>query len=142
MEAACCTWPACESSLTSTASLNLLPEYPCSCHLCLQVAAASSATMIVFTAAGSFMVYVSFGLSPWDYAAALMVLGFLATLAGQLAMYRLIQAVGRRSVIVMSMVVLLVIGCALMVYESARSIAAVARHEPGSEKLTAFGSIC
>lgn len=108
----------------------------------MQVAAASSATMILFTAAASFTVYLSFGLYPWDYTVALMVVGFVATLAGQLATRSIIRAFGRRSIIVMAMVVLLVSGSALMVYQSANSISAVISHAPGSETITAFGSIC
>lgn len=107
-----------------------------------QVAAASSATMILFTAAASFVVYLSFGLYPWDYAVPLMAIGFLATLAGQLATSWLVRAVGRRSLIIFVMAALLGIASVVMVYQSGSQVASVARQAAEAAKLTGFGSIC
>jgi uncharacterized membrane protein YfcA len=125
--------PACPSRPTNSMIANALPT---------QVAAASSATMIFFTAAASFVVYLSFGLYSWDYAVPLMVIGFLATLAGQLATSWLVRVVGRRSLIIFVMTALLVIASAVMVYQSGSQVASVARQAAEAAKLTGFGSIC
>jgi hypothetical protein len=51
-------------------------------------------------------VYITFGGVKWDYAAVLMVTGFLVTVAGQLLTYHVIATCGRRSVIILAMAVL------------------------------------
>jgi hypothetical protein len=70
------------------------------------VAAATSTTMIAFTSLAACLVYADFGLIQWDYGAALLVLGAVASAAGQLATAQLVRALGRRSVIVFLMVTL------------------------------------
>eukprot|EP01026_Neomeris_dumetosa_P069372 TRINITY_DN6855_c0_g1_i9.p1 TRINITY_DN6855_c0_g1~~TRINITY_DN6855_c0_g1_i9.p1 ORF type:complete len:547 (-),score=37.48 TRINITY_DN6855_c0_g1_i9:306-1946(-) len=67
------------------------------------VAAATSATMIFFTAGSACTIYISFGAVPVDYGITLFTLGFIVTLAGQLLIYRLVNAYGRRSYITLSM---------------------------------------
>ena len=47
------------------------------------VAAATSATMIIFTAASASVVFLSFGGIPFDYAITMFCAGFLITLMGQ-----------------------------------------------------------
>lgn len=79
---------------------------PC-CHF-LQVAAATSATMIMFTAGSACLVYSRFGQILYDYACVLLVLGFLVTLCSQLLTFLLVKLLGRRSVIVFMMVALMV----------------------------------
>ncbi|KAF8071240.1 sulfite exporter TauE/SafE family protein 5 [Scenedesmus sp. PABB004] len=74
--------------------------------VCPEVAAATSSTMIFFTAGSAALVYAHFGALVLDYAAALCALGFAATLAGQLATTRLVRALGRRSIIVLAMATL------------------------------------
>ena len=49
-----------------------------------KVAAATSATMILFTSASASVVFVSFGALPLDYGAALFGLGAASTAAGHL----------------------------------------------------------
>lgn len=46
----------------------------------MQVAAATSATMIMFTAGSACLVYSRFGVVLWDYAVVLVTLGFFVTL--------------------------------------------------------------
>lgn len=79
-----------------------------------QVAAATSATMIMFTAGSACLVYSRFGTILYDYAAVLVVLGFLVTLCSQLLTFMLIKLLGRRSIIVFMMVALMV-SCLLYV---------------------------
>jgi uncharacterized membrane protein YfcA len=109
-----------------------------------QVAAASSATMIPVTAAGSFSIYLAFGLyqSACDYAAALMAIGFLATLAGQLGTTCLVRAVGRRLLVVVAMVALLALASAVMLYQMGSMMAAAAMGAEGAAQLTSFWDIC
>jgi uncharacterized membrane protein YfcA len=73
-----------------------------------QVAAATSATMILFTSASACLVFVRFGHILYDYAGVLVVLGFFVTLCSQLLTFLLIKLLGRRSIIVFSMVALMV----------------------------------
>lgn len=61
--------------------------------------------------------YITFGGVKWDYAAVMIVTGFLVTVFGQLLTYRIIESCGRRSVIVAAMAALLTAGAAIMIYE-------------------------
>lgn len=63
------------------------------------------------------MVYLTFGGVKWDYAALMMLTGFLVTVAGQMMTYHMIETLGRRSVVVVAMAVLLTMGALIMVYE-------------------------
>jgi uncharacterized membrane protein YfcA len=80
----------------------------CYAVLFLQIAAATSATMIMFTAGSACLVYSRFGHILYDYAVVLLVLGFLVTLCSQLLTFLLIKLLGRRSIIVFMMVALMV----------------------------------
>jgi len=64
--------------------------------------------MIMFTAGSACLVYSRFGHILYDYAAVLLVLGFLITLCSQLLTFLLIKLLGRRSIIVFMMVSLMV----------------------------------
>jgi hypothetical protein len=111
-------------------------------HTHTQVAAASSATMILFTAASACCVYLHFGIIAWDYAAPLAALGFAATLAGQAATHRVVQLVGRRSIIVFSMTALMALSGCVMYYQSGLIGWEVAQQRPEAQELRAWGSIC
>ncbi|CAG9467364.1 unnamed protein product [Pedinophyceae sp. YPF-701] len=67
------------------------------------VAAATSATMIFFTSASATLVYAGFGVVQLDYALLLFLVGVVATFFGQIAMGQVVDAVGRRSLIVFCM---------------------------------------
>lgn len=94
-------------------ALGVLPE----------VAAATSATMIFFTAGSASIVYLSFGGVKWDYGVVLMMTGFAVTFAGQMFTYYIIEALGRRSIIIIAMALLLTMGCSVMAYESVAAFA-------------------
>eukprot|EP00892_Ulva_mutabilis_P007949 jgi/Ulvmu1/5526/UM023_0062.1 len=80
--------------------LGVLPE----------VAASTSATMILFTSSSASIVYITFGGIKWDYASLMVFTGFFFTLAGQIATYRVIALTGRKSVIVAAMSILVSVG--------------------------------
>ncbi len=73
-----------------------------------QVAAATSATMILFTSAAASLVFISFGAVQWDYAAALFALALVFTALGQMGTTWLLRRThGRSSIIVFSMAAIL-----------------------------------
>ncbi|BDA43515.1 probable sulfite exporter TauE/SafE family protein 3 [Coccomyxa sp. Obi] len=102
------------------------------------VAAATSATMIMFTAASASVVYLSFGGIPFDYGLATFLVGLIFTLIGQVACYWLMKALNRRSIIVIAMALLMLISMGIIYYEAVIStISAVQDH-----RLWDFGTIC
>ncbi|EIE22493.1 hypothetical protein COCSUDRAFT_47913 [Coccomyxa subellipsoidea C-169] len=102
------------------------------------VAAATSATMIMFTAASASVVYLSFGGIPFDYGLATFLVGLIFTMVGQVTCYWLMKALDRRSVVVIAMALLMVISMVIIYYEAVVStIAAVQDH-----RLLDFGTIC
>lgn len=68
--------------------------------------------------------YLTFGGVKWDYAALMMLTGFIVTVVGQKMTYHMIEQLGRRSVVVLAMAVLLTMGSAIMVYEIFPALAA------------------
>ena len=88
------------------------------------VAAATSATMILMTSASACLVCFTFGTLQYDYATVMSVIGFCATLVGQLIVYKLVKLLGRRSVIVFAMA--LRVTAAARLYAGARSCTAPA----------------
>eukprot|EP00884_Botryococcus_braunii_P020922 jgi/Botrbrau1/7513/Bobra.0019s0004.1 len=102
------------------------------------VAAATCATMIFFTAAVASMVYLSFGGIPMDYAALFFVVGLVATMAGQLATTWLMRQLNRKSIIIIAMSVLMVLSLLMSCYEAGiQTYSAIIHHT-----LTAFHDIC
>lgn len=80
-----------------------------------KVAAATSATMILFTSFTATTSFMVFGLLQYDYAYVVTVIGFLATLIGQTVMNELIKKTGRNSYIVYVIgIVVLVSACAMV----------------------------
>lgn len=51
--------------------------------LAVQVTAATTQTMLLLTSSASSVVYAALGDTPWDWAAVMMPVAFVATLAGQ-----------------------------------------------------------
>lgn len=87
--------------------LGLLPD----------VAAATSSTMVLMTAATSTLVYASFGAVPLPLAWPCGVVGFVAALLGQLVLNSLVKRLNRRSVVVLVMVVFVAIASVVVLTE-------------------------
>lgn len=88
-------------------------------------------------AGSASVVYLTFGGVKWDYAALMMLTGFFVTGLGQMLTYHVIETMGRRSVIIVAMAVLLSVGAVIIGYES---IAAFVRDYP--DNLLDHSSIC
>ncbi|KAF6250805.1 hypothetical protein COO60DRAFT_1679559 [Scenedesmus sp. NREL 46B-D3] len=104
-----------------------------------EVAAATSATMIMFTAGSAAVVYINFGGVVVDYALALLAVGFVMTSLGQLFTIRLVSALGRRSVIVFMMGSLMVLASVAAGYQSVAAVGAALQDPRG---LWVWGSVC
>mmetsp|Transcript_3474 Transcript_3474/g.8613 ORF Transcript_3474/g.8613 Transcript_3474/m.8613 type:complete len:185 (-) Transcript_3474:121-675(-) len=81
-----------------------------------QVASATAATMILFTASSACISFVTFGDLVWDYAGLFFLLGFAATYVGQVAVSAFMQRRSRQSPIVFAIgaVVVLSAACVLL----------------------------
>ena len=82
------------------------------------VAAATSATMILFTTFTATTSFIEFGLLQYDYAAVLVIIGFLATLIGQTLMNILIKKTGRNSYIIILIGVVVCLSAILMALQN------------------------
>jgi uncharacterized membrane protein YfcA len=107
-------------------------------HRALQVAAATSATMIMFTAGSAAIVYVNFGGVVKDYAQALLLLGLVVTLAGQLVATHLVRVLKRRSIIIFAMSLLMLLASVAAVYQMGLSTTAAFQQPP----MWRWGTIC
>lgn len=94
--------------------------------------------MIMFTAGSAAVVYLNFGGVVVDYAQALLLLGFVVTLAGQLVATHLVRVLKRRSVIVFAMGLLMLLASVAAVYQMGLSTAAAWQTPP----MWRWGSIC
>jgi uncharacterized membrane protein YfcA len=63
------------------------------------------------------VVYITFGGIKWDYGLLMIITGFVITVLGQTLTYHMIDKLGRRSVVVIAMALLLTMGAVIMVYE-------------------------
>eukprot|EP00891_Asterochloris_glomerata_P002973 jgi/Astpho2/2973/Aster-x0136 len=102
------------------------------------VAAATCATMILFTAASASVIYLTFGGLSWDYAGAVFVLGLIVTLAGQGVCYWLMDRLQRRSIIIFSMAGLLTLSSVVIYWEAVTAV----MQAINTHTLLSFGSIC
>ena len=102
------------------------------------VAAATSATMILMTSASACLVCFTFGTLQYDYATVMSVIGFCATLVGQLIVYKLVKMLGRRSVIVFAMALFTAMSSVVVALQAAKQTTAAAR----AHDLWHWGSIC
>lgn len=102
------------------------------------VAAATCATMILFTAASASVIYLTFGGLSWDYAGAVFVLGLVVTLAGQGVCYWLMDRLQRRSIIIFSMAGLLTLSSVVIYWEAVTAV----MQAINTHTLLSFGSIC
>ena len=107
--------------------------------LLLQVTAATSATMIMFTAGSAAVVYINFGGVVTDYAIALLLVGFFVTLLGQLCTIKLVKALGRRSIIIFAMSALMLLATVAAGYQS---VVAVGTARSEGSGMWNWGSIC
>lgn len=107
--------------------------------VCPQVAAATSSTMIAFTAGSACVVYLNFGGLDSSVAVPLLALGFLATLVGQLGTSYLVKALGRKSVIIFVMTALMFLSTLAAFYQAGVNVEWVAAH---MDQIWQGGSIC
>lgn len=82
------------------------------------VAAATSATMILFTALSASVIYISFGAVKLDYGVAVATVGFLCTLVGQFVVYRMVKMLGRRSIIIIVMVAFMALSASVVTIQA------------------------
>jgi uncharacterized membrane protein YfcA len=68
-------------------------------------------------AGSASVVYITFGGIQWDYGALMILTGFFITVLGQKMTYHIIDTLGRRSVVVIAMALLLTVGAGIMAYE-------------------------
>jgi hypothetical protein len=68
-------------------------------------------------AGSASVVYITFGGIKWDYGALMILTGFFITVLGQKMTYHIIDTLGRRSVVVIAMALLLTVGAGIMAYE-------------------------
>lgn len=88
------------------------------------VAAATSATMIMFTSSTATVSYSVAGLIMYDYAAVCILVGFFSTLVGQLAMSKLMKKYQRNSYIAYSLGLVVALSAVCMTVESVLAILA------------------
>jgi uncharacterized membrane protein YfcA len=84
------------------------------------VAAASAATMILYTSAAASAAFYVFGLIPLDYGALFFVWGFLCTFAGQLVVSHMFRKYQKQSFIVLSIGGVILLSVFLMGGEAVR----------------------
>jgi len=97
------------------------------------VAAASTATMILFTCFTATTSFVVFGLLQWDYAVICTIVGFFTTLVGQYGLAYLMKRYQRNSYIAFSVGFVVLISAFLMTIQSIISRASEAgNHSSGS----------
>jgi hypothetical protein len=85
------------------------------------------------------VVYINFGGVVVDYALALLAVGFVITLLGQLFTIRLVKALGRRSVIIFMMGSLMVLATVAAGYQSVVAVGAALQDPRG---MWLWGSVC
>jgi len=86
------------------------------------VASATSACMIFFTSITATVSYMAYGMMNYTYAAACLVMGFVATLAGQTIMSALLAHYKRHSFIAYSIALVVFVSAVAMGIESILSI--------------------
>jgi uncharacterized membrane protein YfcA len=62
-------------------------------------------------------VYITFGGIKWDYGILMMITAFSVTILGQKVAHHMIDKLGRRSVVVIAIAILVTAGAAIMAYE-------------------------
>jgi uncharacterized membrane protein YfcA len=95
------------------------------------VSSATSACMILFTSFTATTSFVVFGLLVWDYAFVCLVIGFLATLVGQIGLSYLMKKFQRNSLIAFSIGGVVLLSALLMTIQSLVSMAESSHHHAG-----------
>lgn len=95
------------------------------------VASASSATMILFTSLTATTSYMVFGLLVVDYGILCLVIGFFATLVGQLGLVALMKRYKRNSLIAFSIGGVVLLSAFLMTIQSMIAFVGGKRHHSG-----------
>ncbi|GAX10417.1 hypothetical protein FisN_21Lh114 [Fistulifera solaris] len=95
------------------------------------VSSASTACMILFTSFTATTSFVVFGLLVYDYAIICFIIGFLATLVGQIALSYVMKRAGRNSYIAFSIGGVVLVSAILMTIQSLLSIAEGEKHHAG-----------
>ena len=95
------------------------------------VSSASTACMILFTSFTATTSFVVFGLLVYDYAVICFIIGFLATLVGQIALTYVMKRAGRNSYIAFSIGGVVLVSAILMTIQSLLSIAEGETHHAG-----------
>ena len=94
-------------------------------------ASASSATMILFTSFTATTSFAVFGLLDPQYGPICLVIGFLATYAGQVGLAMLMKRAKRNSYIAFSIGGVVLLSAILMTVQSLLSLAEGERHKSG-----------
>ena len=95
------------------------------------VSSASSATMILFTSFTATTSFVVFGLLVFDYGVVCLLVGFFATLVGQIGLSYLMKKAQRNSYIAFSIGGGVLLSAILMTLQSVISIASGETHHSG-----------
>lgn len=103
-----------------------------------EVAAATSATMILFTSASASMVFLSFGVLPPDYGLCLGLVGAVSTAVGQAMTAALNRRMATRTIIVIFMTVVMALSALVLAANGVfETMAAAQAHD-----LWQWGSVC
>jgi uncharacterized membrane protein YfcA len=98
----------------------------------MQVAAATSGTMILMTSASAIAPFLAFGVLPLDYGVVLLVLGIVGTSAGQLIMAAAMRRLRRRSLIIIVMATLMGTAASIAVGQALLAVRAAVESGPAA----------
>lgn len=86
-----------------------------------EVAAATSALMVLYSSAAAMLKYVMFGMVAWDWAGLLFALALVVTSVSQVVILGYVRRSGRQSIIVLCVGASILLGAALMAVRAIRS---------------------
>jgi uncharacterized membrane protein YfcA len=95
------------------------------------VSAATSSCMILFTSFTAATSFIVFGLLVADYAVICVIIGFFATLVGQIGLSYLMEKAQRNSYIAFSIGAVVLLSAFLMTIQSLLSLVAGEQHHTG-----------
>lgn len=82
------------------------------------VAAASAATMILYTSASATVAFAVFGLIPKEYGILMFIWGFIFTGFGQILVNHLLRKYKKESFVILSIGIVICVSAVLMAYQS------------------------
>jgi hypothetical protein len=108
-----------------------LVQTPLLLELCVNpaVAVASSQVTILLGSVAAVAVHATSGALPWDYAATLMVIGFVSTMFGQVVIQKLVVQSGHVSVLLLVMAALFILASLVSMVHALQAVVLVA-HSP------------